>query len=138
MNVDKDSIPWDENHHEKTHQKWETIVWFTFSYFFDKHLSQANRSWPLAIFGILRVHSPKATPKKFEFLTTNQIQAVKLGVFTAAQRPRIPSSCTVGGTIRSLTSEGLDALRERVIEVSTQVPGCWYKVGLYLEDHSFP
>lgn len=86
---------------------------------------------------IVRVHPHKATPQKKGFLTANQIQAVKLGVFTAAQRPRIPSSCTVGGTIRSLTSEGLDALRERVIEVSTQVPGCWYKVGLYLEDHSY-
>eukprot|EP00435_Cladocopium_sp_Y103_P057059 s231_g19.t1 len=33
----------------------------------------------------------------------------------------IPSSCTVGGTIRSLTSAGLDALRERLMEVARQV-----------------
>ena len=133
MNVDTDSIPCGENHHEKTHHMGK----YCLVHFFDLHLSQANRSWPVAILGSLRVHPPPKPPFFQGFLTTNQIQTVKLGAFTAAQRPRIPSSCTVGGTIRSLTSEGLDALRERVIEVSTQVPGCWYKEGLYLEDHSY-
>ena len=38
--------------------------------------------------------------------------------------PRIPSSCSVGGTIRSLSSQGLDALRERVMDVSRQAR-CW-------------
>ena len=52
----------------------------------------------------------------------------------------IPSSCTVGGTIRSLTSEGLDALRERVIEVSTQVASahrCVLENATFMPD-SFP